>query len=544
MKKVALLLALASTLSFTGLTSCNEGGSNTSDSVDRHYDIPDTFDPNISAEITFAVQDGTGYYYTNLINAFNTAFPNIKVNVEENGNYAAIDSQIRYGLSSGQVVYNMALTYPDYVAAYLGKNGTSSSSRFVLKLDDYMNDDVYGFGKNDPTITYNGQQVQLHSDFDDLIPNYVDDGASFGVEGQFELPLSKSTEMLFVNKDMLTEAATTLGTTYEALKAKLGTWEGVWEVVDQLKQAKPDLFNGKPAEENGSAAPLVYEDEANFYITLCQQLGIPYVDSTKSVPVLFGSDGLQGTADLMKFLGEKYNTGCFVSEGTSGTTNYYATSTFANGQSAMIITTTAGLSWLNNYTGPFFNIDVLPMPTSQTDWVHGGAALPASADSDAVISQGPGVVMFDSGDDTQNLATWLFYKTITSDFLNAQWVSAGSYAPIRSSVYDTETFDHMFDVPAEDEAEIDPDGKNAPASYEFYPIMAEAKKQMYDVINSYDAASRTYTTDVFPGSSSARTQAGYILSGCVLSENNTDTEALKKIINQYYVQAVQSLPLE
>lgn len=533
MKKLALLLSLTGILSLSGLTSCNQNESNTGTKPTLNSD----FDTNISAEITFAVQDGTASWFSDYVTAFNSVFPNIKVNVENSGNYASIDESIRSGLASGSIAYNMALTYPDYVASYL----SGTTAKYVLNIDDYMDNSVWGFGHNDPEITWNGEKVQLNSDKDDMIQSYLDQGAVFSQEGHYVMPFSKSTEMLFVNKNMLTEAATTLGTTYDALKAKMATWEGLWEVVDQLKQAMPDKFNGKPAKENNTAAPLVYEDEANFYITLCQQLGIPYVDSSKTdMPVLFGKEGegLEKTVDLMKFLDEKYNAGCFVSEGTSGTSDdYYATATFADQQAGMIITTTAGLSWLNNYTGPFFDIDVLPMPSSETDWVHGGAALPATAKKDAVISQGPGIVMLNSGDETENLATWLFYKTMTSDFLNAQWVNAGTYAPVRSSVYDTDTFEHMFDVPEKD-SYVPGDGD---PEWEFLAGQGPAKRQMYNVIQSYDEKGSYYTTDVFPGSGSVRNEAGKLISACVNSANNTDETAISDLVKEYYRQAIQSI---
>ena len=520
MKKTALLLSLVTLVGAGTLASCNgNGGDSTGDE---------------SITLTFWTRNGTASYYTNLIEAFETAYPNIHVEAEDAGEYGEIDQKISQGIAVGNLP-NLAITYPDYVAGYL-----KSAPGRVLEMSQYMTDPEVGFGQNDPVITYEGEQIQLHTDADDMIAQYLDEGRNFTidgekVEGQYELPLSKSTEMLFVNRTILTDLADSLGVTYDSIKEKLATWEGVWAVCEQLKAYDAAKWNGTPADTNHGRAPLIYEDDTNFYITLAQQLGLPYVDGEAENPVLFGAgQGKTQTRALLQNLATKYNSGLFVTGATAGQgDDYYATSGFANYDGAMIITTTAGLSWLNNYdTEGYenFPIDVLPMPASNTDWVN-GTALSADANPDAVISQGPGVVCFSTGDEAVNEATWLFYKTITSDFLNAQWVAAGTYAPVRQSVYETETFENMFTIPTESDT----------PKYDqvFYP----AKRAMYDVIETYNENEMTYTTDVFPGSGGVRNAAGGLLPGVINSENNTDVATIDSLIDQYYNAAIEELPL-
>ena len=534
MCKSVLAMSLASIISVGLLVSCRPSSTSSSSSADSTGTSEVgayKFDKKVS--IDFWVKKGTAKYYSNFVKAFNSAYPSITVNVLDSGNYGDIDQKISQGISVGNVP-NMALTYPDYVSGYL-----KDAPNRVLDVTPYMNSAEYGFGHGDPVIEWNGQQVQVNTAADDIIPSYLNDGNNFiidgkKIEGQYELPLSKSTEMLFVNRNLLTEVAQKSNTTYDVIKQKLATWEGVWEVTEMMKTAMPEKWNGQKASANKGSAPLTYEDDTNFYVTMSQQLGIPYVDSSAAdnLPVLFGKpENKQKTVDFLKFMGEKYNSGNFVTGDTIGIAGTYATSLFAKESSGLIITTTAGLSWLNDYDEEGdedhqFPIDVLSYPSSSKDWVQNEADLPADADPDAVISQGPGVVLFKSGDSDKDLATWLFYKTMTSDFLNAQWVAAGSYAPIRYSVKETEVFKGMFDIPA--------DSKNPLYDANYYP----AKKQMYEVIDQYGKQGNLFTTDVFPGSGSVRNEAGSLFTGSLNSEKNTDSDAIGELVDKYYQLAV------
>ena len=115
---------------------------------------------------------------------------------------------------------------------------------------------------------------------------------------------------------------------------------------------------------------------------------------------------------------------------------------------------------------------------------------------------------------------------MTSDFLNAQWVAAGSYAPIRYAVKETEVFKGMFDIPA--------DSKKPLYDANYYP----AKKQMYEVIDQYGKQGNLFTTDVFPGSGSVRNEAGSLFTGSLNSEKNTDSDAIGELVDKYYQLAV------
>lgn len=520
-KRITYVLTLALAFSSVGLGACDSDG---------------------RTVVTFWTRQGTASYYDNLVAAFESAYPDIRVDVEDNGDYSLLHQNIMMGISQGNVP-DIAITYPDYVATYL-----DSAPQYVADMTSYMEDSEIGFGQNDPVVEWDGEEVQVHTDADDMIQAYMEEGSSFTIdgeayEGQYELPLSKSTEMLFVNVDELSQVAEHHDMSYAEIRSMLGTWEGLWEVTEMMKDTFPDKYTGQRAESNSAQAPLIYEDDTNFYITLSQQLGIPYVDSSDPEnPVLFGltEENISEVVLLMQKLGQLYNEGLFVTGETSGQADdWYATSGFANELGGLIITTTAGLSWLNNYEGPFFDIDVLPMPSSASYWIEdvegtdGSVThpdLPDDADPDAVISQGPGVVFFNTGNDKRVEAAWLFYKTITSDFLNAQWVAAGTYAPVRQSVYETDVFQSMFELPDE--------GSD---NYEYNMKIIPAKEQMYEVIDSYDENDSLFTTDVFPGSGDVRTAAGGILPGSILQADNQDETAIRTVIARYFGQALEAI---
>lgn len=537
MKKANLLVLLVSILS---LASCGNqslttsSGNNDSTSSEVSNAVNDDTEALKSVDwsifktetsnkikVTFWVKEGTAKYYTNYETSFESIYKGVDLEITEHGNYQDIDTAIKNGASTSNIP-TMALSYPDYTVSYIKNNG------LALNMLPYMNNEIEGFGKDDPII--NG--AQSHSEQSDIIASYLKEGSSYTldnklIEGQYTLPFAKSTEFLTINKNQVSEAAEKHGTTYEAYKAKLSTWEGLWEVSEAMQDL--DVYKAKTPALQSHVAPFAYEDDTNMFVTLCQQLGIGYVDGTSSNHFLFGTTSKADVNALLKNLNDKFNKGLFMTGDTTGLEGAYVTSMFANQNIGMIISTTAGLSWMvpdygSSSSTPSFEVEVLPMPSSSTQWVN-NTQLSSSSKSNAVISQGPSIVFLNKSDINEKAAGWLFYKFMTNDINCATWTSSGTYAPVRTSVYSNETFNAGF-VPNEND-----DVHNK--------YLKLAKKDMYDVIKSYSNDDRLYTTDVFVGSSTARLAVGTLLTGAIQIENVTD-DKINELIKTAYETSVKA----
>lgn len=460
-------------------------------------------------KVTFWVQNGTAKYYSNYEKSFESIYKGVDLTIAEKGSYSDIDNAIRQGAAAGDVP-TMALTYPDYTVNYIKNNG------LALNMLPYMNNESEGFGKDDPKI--NG--VQSSSALSDIVPAYISEGQKYTlnnkvVSGQYTLPFAKSTEFMVVNKQQVTAAAKLVGKTYEDFKTKLGTWEGLWEVASAMQGL--DTYKAKQPALQSHVAPLAYEDDTNMYITLSQQLGIPYVQGDSADHFPFYTTGQAQSVKLLKDLNDKYNKGLFMTGDTTGLTgeDAYVTSMFAAQKVGLCISTTAGLSWeIPDYGStsdtPTFDVDVLPMPTSSTNWVDGGKALTSDAKPSAAISQGPSVVFLNKQSIDEKAAGWLFYKFMTNDINSASWSVAGSYAPTRNSVYTNAGFLSSLEPSEGDDIHT--------------KSLKKAKKAMYQIIKDYGTNGDFYTTDVFVGSSAARSAIGTCMTGVIQKAGITDDQ--------------------
>lgn len=457
-----LLLAILTVTVLGTLTSCGGGG--TGGGVAPDFEMPaGGFDTTTPVTITFYHSMGQGLreILDDAIADFNKIYPNIKVEHQSFGDYDGVRDQVKQEILVGDQPH-LAYCYPDHVALYNDANA-------VQTLDIFMNDATYG---------YTEEQLK------DFVAGWLAEGAAFGDNKMYSLPLSKSTEVLYYNK-----------TYFEKNNLKVPTtWDEMEAVCRQIK-----------AMEGDKCIPLGYDSESNWFITMCEQYNSPYTSATGE-NFLFDNETNRAFVERFRTWYQEKLVTTKALNSNSYTSNLFtgsATGNAAGTRSYMCIGSTGGT--------------VYQQP-KQTDGVYefevGVAQIPQIDPSKPkVISQGPSICLFKKDNPQEVLASWLFAKFLTTDINFQAGVSMNNgYCPVIKSVIEN----------AEYKAWLDTAGTS--------------NLQAYGVKAALEHADSYYASPAFLGSSIARDQVGLLLSKC-LSE--TAAKDISAFIKKAFEDAVE-----
>ena len=455
MKKIIASILLVGIL-LTGMMGTLSGCVNSGNGVAADFVMPEGgFDTSKPVEITFYHQMGAALQeiLNTAIADFNKLYPNITVKHASYGDYDGVRDQIKTEISVGDQP-NLAYCYPDHVALY--------NVAGAVQTLDVLIESQYGF---------TAEQIA------DFIPAYYNEGKAFGDGKMYSLPIAKSTEVLYYNKDFFTKNKLTVPTTWAEMK----------EVCKKIKAIDPTCI------------PLGYDSESNWFITMCEQYGSPYTSATGD-NFLFNND--QNRAFVKEFqswyankwvtteaLSGGYTSALFTGESDSGTRCY------------MCIGSTGGATYQQpNQTNGVFEFEV------------GITSIPqVNPDKPKVISQGPSICIFKNNDPQEVLASWLFAKFLTTDVTFQASVSMNNgYAPVIKSVQKNEIYAN------------------------FLKSASTANIQAYAVKVALEQSDAYYVSPAFNGSSVARDQVGLLMQKC-LSAGNAD---LDNFIKKAFADAV------
>ena len=460
MKKTltALLLALSLCLGMVAMVGCGTKEM-------PNFTMPEGgFDVNAPVTITFYHTMGENLstvldYY---IKEFNKLYPNITIEHSQVGGYDDVRDQISTEITV-QNQPNIAYCYPDHVALYNLANA-------VVTLDQFIDSDL------EITLT-NGTKVPMGLTDEqkaDFIKGYYEEGRQFGDGKMYTLPLSKSTEVLYYNKTFFEANNLTVPTTWDELEA----------VCAQIKAI------------DKNSVPLGYDSEANWFITMCEQLGSPYTSNDENNHFLFDNETNHNFVARFR---EWYRKGYVTTQEILGsyTSGLFTTTAAGKTKSYMSIGSSAGATHQRpaadkkgNYP---FEVGIAPIP--QIDPAHPKA-----------ISQGPSLCILQSADPQEVIASWLFMKFLTTNVgFQAEFSEASGYVPVIKSVEDDEYYANFLSKA---------DG--------FKQIAALSAKVCIQQVDSY------YTSPAFNGSSEARDQVGALMQKCFTAEAGSDVMAMIK----------------
>ena len=414
------------------------------------FDMPEGgFDTETPVTITFYHTMGQGIraVLENYIVKFNELYPNITVKHDQVGNYDDVHDQINNEIP-GNNQPNLAYCYPDHVADF-------NMAGVVQTLNDFLPGSVYSdmtVTRADGTEDYICLTEEQQADF---IQGYYNEGFQFddGTK-MYTMPFLKSTEVLYYNKTVFEDLALT----------PPKTWDEMEEVCKVLKREYPNCV------------PFGYDSDANWFITMCEQLGSPYTSSSGD-KYLFDN---QTNRDFVAKFKEWYDLGYFKTQGTNE--GKYTSTLFKDQNSFMSIGSSAGAinQRPSKVDGKYpFEVGITSIP--QIDPAH-----------PKVISQGPSVCIFKKDDPQEVLASWLFVKFLTTNVqFQAEFSDASGYVPVLTSVLENPIYKNYLQKSKENGTEY---------------------IQYYSATVCMEQEAAYYTSPAFDGSSKAREMVGSLMS--------------------------------
>lgn len=459
-KKLFKNLSLLAVLCTALLSSCGNSSSS-SDVITIHF--WHTFGQDIQQSMNAKIESFKELVLKN---------EGVKVDVvlDYQGAYDDIKTKVLRGFSSGNTP-TIAVAYPDHVAEYLSSE--SKDGEYVVNLDTLMKDSELGFTKDD-YLNPSG----LGSD--DFIPSFLEEGQSYLKSGTYSLPLMKSTEVMFYDQanvfKLLSDYDSSITNKEEYMNSL--TWD---KFMDILKFAKKNLANYGTNLE----VPLIYDSDANLYITDCYQNKIDYL----SVKDGKGSCDFNNSASkaMVSKLKSNFDEGLFLTKGTNN--NEYGSNKFTASACLFSIGSSGGAGY-NDPGAASFKVGVAKVPSFNKE-------------NDYFVSQGPTLTLLNSsGVDSATNASrvkygWKFIKYITNTENSASLcLDSNGYIPVRASSFtDSEYASYL-------------------ALDDFLPRCASV---VYNKING-----KYLNYPVFKGSATARDEVGGVLTQVFLDKKTVD----------------------
>ena len=412
------------------------------------------------SEVTITFYHTMGSNLTTVLDTyiaeFNKLYPNIHVQYTAVGSYDDVRDQVSTEITVGTQP-NIAYCYPDHVALY-------NLAKAVQTLDAYI-DSTAEVTRADGTTEILGLTPEQKADF---IEGYYNEGLQFGDGKMYTMPLSKSTEVLYYNK-----------TFFDANNIPVPTtWDELEEVCQKIVEIDP------------MSIPLGYDSEANWFITMTEQLGTPYTSATEP-HFLFNTEE---NRNFVKQFREWYQEGYLTTQKLYGAyTSGLFTST-SDIKSYMSIGSSAGAT----YQRPAKDAD------GNYPFEVGIATIPqANPDNRKVISQGPSLCIFKKANEQEVIASWLFVKFLTTNVeFQAEFSMASGYVPVIKSVAENEVYADFL---------ASADGGNF--------VSALSAKVCLEQQDAY------YTSPAFNGSSTARDEVAALLPACLTVPDSADVDA-------------------
>ena len=305
------------------------------------------------------------------------------------------------------------------------------------------------------------------------------EGQQFGDGLMYTMPLSKSTEVLYYNK-----------TFFEANDLKVPTtWDEMEALCKKIKEIDPNSI------------PLGYDSEANWFITMCEQMKSPYTSATGDH---FLFDNETNRNFVAKFR-DWYKKGYLTTQEILGS---YTSELFKSNdgtRSYMSIGSSAGATHQRPNKGEDgaypFEVGIATIPQ-------------ADVNNPKVISQGPSICLFQSENPQETIAAWLFMKFLTTNVeFQAEFSMASGYVPVLKSVAQNPVYAEFLN-------------KADGGDY----ISALSAKRCLEQEKAY------YTSPAFVGSSDARDAVGLLLQSCLV-DSGSDVNA---ILDKAFKDAITS----
>lgn len=437
------------------------------------FEVPAAFDETTPVEITFWAKNDTNKnqtaVYKKAIEDFKKLYPNITVKMKLYTDYGKIYNDVITNIATNTTP-NVAITYPDHIASYLQGSGV------VVPLDELMTDEKYGLAGSE--LKFDGPAQE------EIVSSFLEEGVIDG--RQYALPFMRSTEALYINKDMVER----LG--YEI--PDVPTWDWIWEVSEAATIKNED---GTYAANNQKVLiPFIYKSTDNMLITLLRQQDAGYTNDQGDIQ-LFNDVTTQDLEEIS----DHVKSGAFSTFKVSG----YPANFLNAGQTLFAVDSTAGATWMGAHAplsdiseDAFVDFETVVRPVPQEN-----------PDEPQMISQGPSMAIFGNKDPQQILASWLFAQYLLTNEVQLGYSQTEGYLPVTHKALDSSDYQDYLAQAGTD-------------SQLHYQVKIDVARLLMDHLND------TFTTPVFNGSASVRNAAGELVESVV-----KDTRRQKNVDANY-----------
>ena len=483
-------------------TSTGEGTGETQVTGTPNFNVPENAYKGEAVTVKFSHTMGADLRaeLDKAITRFNVLYPNIKIEHEQVGSYDDVRNTIATQLTAKKEP-NIAYCYPDHVALY-------NLSNAVVTLDKLI-DSTQVITRADNSTEVLGLTAEQKADF---IPGYYSEGRQFGDGLMYSMPFSKSTEVLYYNKTFFLEHFPLKDAEGNIVDVDPDT-EGVqrqevlpthWFSENENDTTSLEYICKKIKEIDPTCIPLGYDSEANWFITMCEQIGSDYTTAKGSENFLFDNNV---NKTFCREFRRWYQAGYLTTKEIFGdyTSNIFKNISSDKSKSYMSIGSSAGAKHQRpeKVDGAYpFEVGITAIPQMNPN-------------NPKVISQGPSICVFKKDNPVEVVASWLFVKFLTTDVqFQASFSMASGYVPVISSVSKNPVYKLFLETA---------DG--------FDGVTALSALKCLEMREAY------YTSPAFNGSSKARDEVGLIMQAILAGKADGDS-AVNILINRAFRDAV------
>ena len=364
MKKRLLATLLSSTLVMTSLAGC----SSKSGSSDMVTELTEP----ITIEMWHYMNGGQADALNSIIEDFNaTNDKGITVNAISQGSIVDLNKKVISAAQSNSLpaIINV---YPDVATGLI-------EDKKLVNLSSFIND----------------KNVGMADEMDDFVDSFIQETSQWNNGEVYGLPMTKSTEVLYVNKNMLESLGYTL------------------EDLEDLTFEKLAEISNKAVTELGVAG-FGFDSSSNAFISSLKMNGLDFVDSKGTINV-----DNEWVREYMTFFQKQAESGAFRIAGE----DKFLSNPFVNQKMLCYQGSSAGYAYLNNDGA--FEIAVVEVPVFE-------------GKDKAVMQQGASLFVTNNVSAEAQYAAYEFVKFATNAENTAKFATATGYLPVRKSAVETE----------------------------------------------------------------------------------------------------------
>ena len=370
MKKRLLAALLSSALVMTTLAGC----SSKSGSSDMVTELTEP----ITIEMWHYMNGGQAEALNSIIEDFNaTNDKGITVNAISQGSIGDLNKKVISAAQSNSLpaIINV---YPDLATGLIEDNKLVDLALFI-----------------------NDENVGMADEMDDFVDTFIEETSQWGEGKIYGLPMTKSTEVLYVNKNMLESLGYTL------------------EDLEDLTFEKLAEISNKAVTELGVAG-FGFDSSSNAFISSLKMDGPDFVESNGTINV-----DNEWVREYMTFFQQQAQSGAFRIAGE----DKFLSNPFVNQKMLCYQGSSAGYAYLNNDGA--FEIAVVEVPVFQ-------------GKDKAVMQQGASLFVTNNVSAEAQYAAYEFVKFATNAENTAKFATATGYLPVRKSAIETDVVKNIL----------------------------------------------------------------------------------------------------